>query len=67
MGVPSGNRKAFAVGIRGKPGGDGERLRELKTGPQKEPLAAHFPGGIPEQEGNVFPQAGDGREGALFF
>ena len=35
--------------------------------PRKELFTAHFPWGIPEQEGNLFLQAGDGREGDRFF
>ena len=39
----------------------------MEAGPRKELLAAHFSGGIPEQEGNLFSQGGMGEKGIFSF
>ena len=66
VGVPSGKRKAFAVGIRRKkPGREGERLREWRRDLERRDSRLGSLGGFLSRRGTYFLKGGWERRGSF--
>ena len=68
VGVPSGKRQAFAVGIRrGKPGGEGERFSEWRRDLERRDSRKTSLGGFLSRRGTYFLKRRMGERGIVFF